>query len=47
MRKEILNWLIRNNLRSLEDIGKVMNLYYTNKPFLLEIVRKNQIGKIK
>jgi flagellar protein FlaI len=47
MRKEILEWLIKNNIRSLEEIGKVMNTYYTNKPFLTEVIRKNQVEKFK
>jgi flagellar protein FlaI len=46
-RKKILKWLIKNKLRKLTEIGKVMNLYYTNKKLLKEIIKKNQIEKIK
>ncbi len=46
-RRKILKWLIKNNLRKLEEIGKVMNLYYTNKKLLNEIIKKNKIEKLK
>ena len=46
-KKEILNWLINKGIRSLNETGKVMNLYYTNKALLSEIIKKNQVEKLK
>jgi flagellar protein FlaI len=46
-RKEVLTWLLKSNIRSLEEIGKAMNMYYTNKPLLLDVLLKNQVEKFK
>lgn len=50
-KKSILIWLIKNNVRSLEEFGKVMNLFYRNKESLLQAIKKNDkeavIGKTK
>lgn len=46
-KREILNWLIKNNIRDLKRIGKVMNLYYTNKELLDKIIEKNQFKKLE
>ena len=40
-KKDILNWLIKNNLRDLKLIGIVMNLYYTNKTLLDKLMKEN------
>jgi archaeal flagellar protein FlaI len=40
-KKKILQWLIKNNIRGLDEFGKIMNLYYRNKPLVLQAVSKN------
>ncbi|MBU0959433.1 MAG: type II/IV secretion system ATPase subunit, partial [Nanoarchaeota archaeon] len=45
-KKKIFDWLIKNKIRNLESIGKVMNLYYTDNEKLKEIIRTNQVSKI-
>jgi flagellar protein FlaI len=40
-KKNILSWLIKNNMRSLAEIGKVMNLYYKNKELLIKYITSN------
>lgn len=40
-KKNILEWMIKNNLRSLEEMGRVTNLYYRNKELLLKAMAKN------
>jgi flagellar protein FlaI len=45
-KKRILEWMIKNNIRELNDFGRVMSLYYTNKDDLMDKVRKNQIKAI-
>jgi flagellar protein FlaI len=40
-KKDILNWLIKNESRSLGEIGKVMNMYYRNKEMLIKAMHSN------
>jgi len=37
----VLSWLINNKIRDLKSIGKVMNIYYSNKEFLFGAMKKN------
>jgi len=46
-RKKILSWMIKNNQRSFEQMGRVINIYYTNPKLLSEIMAKNDLGKIQ
>jgi flagellar protein FlaI len=39
-RKKILGWMIKKNIRSFEQIGKIMNVYYTNPRILSEMMKK-------
>lgn len=45
-RKKILEWLIKNNLRSIDEFGKAMKLFYQNKIRLLEMIRTNDKNKL-
>jgi len=45
-KKAILSWMIKNNIRNLDSMGKVMNLYYTNPELLNSIIKKNEISKV-
>ena len=45
-KKSILQWLIKNKLRSFQQLGRVMNLYYTNPNELSRIIKKNDVSKI-
>ena len=40
-KKKIISWLIQHNLRSLQEIGKVINLYYKNRETLMKAINKN------
>ena len=44
-KKEILKWMIKNKIRDLNSLGKVMNMYYTNLNSLQEAIKKNDIKK--
>jgi archaeal flagellar protein FlaI len=46
-RKKILEWLIKNNLRSIKEVGNTMELFYEDEKSLIETMRKNDISKIK
>ncbi len=45
-KRGILEWMIKNKIRSLEDFGKVMNIYYSNSEELDRIISKNDIKRI-
>jgi len=40
-RKKIMLWLIKNDIRDLKSIGKVMNIYYKNKEMLFSAINRN------
>ncbi len=45
-RKSILQWLIKNKIRDLNSIGKLMMIYYNDKEELEKIMEKNEVDKI-
>ncbi len=45
-KKKILSWLIKNKIRDLNDFGKVMNFYYTNKELLIKFINKNNVKAV-
>ena len=45
-KRKILAWLIKNNIRELNEFGKVTNLYYKNKKLLFEIIKKDDTKAI-
>lgn len=40
-KEKILNYLVKNNIRKLEDVGKVINHYYVDPNFIINLVNKN------
>jgi len=45
-KKGILSWAIKNKIRSLNDMGRIINFYYTNRPLLLTSIRQNNINRV-
>ena len=45
-KKNILSWLAKKNLRGLNEFGKVMNLFYKNKEFLINAMKRGDKGAI-
>ena len=41
-KEEILKWLVKNNINTVDTVGRVMAEYYTNKDNLMGYVRKNK-----
>ncbi len=41
-RKGILMWMVKNEIRSITEISKVMTLYYSDEKKLLDVVNKNK-----
>ncbi len=40
-KEKILNWMVKNKIRSIEDVGKIMNDFYLDKETILKAVTKN------
>ena len=40
-KKKILDYLVKNNIRSLNEVGRVINHYYLEPDFVIDIVNKN------
>ena len=40
-KEDVLNWIVKNNIRSVEQVGNVMHLYYLDNEGLLGFVKKN------
>ena len=42
-KKKILKWLIKNKIRSLPEIGRVLNHYYSDRVELIKEIRRNNV----
>jgi len=40
MKKKILEWLVKNNTRQVEDVGKIFNRYYVDMDTVVKVVNK-------
>ncbi len=40
-KKSILDYLVKHNIRSLEEVGKIMNAFYINPDEVINVVEKN------
>ncbi|MEA3255653.1 MAG: ATPase, T2SS/T4P/T4SS family [Candidatus Altiarchaeota archaeon] len=45
MKKKILEWLVKNNIRQAENVGKIMNRYYVDKETVLDVVNNDRSPK--
>lgn len=45
-KQKILEWMLKQNISSLEDIGKVVNSYYLDRDYILNLVKKNKPFKV-
>ncbi len=43
-KKDILSWLIKNNVRSINQISSVMGIYYKNRTRLIDLMHKNDVS---
>ena len=42
-KEAVLKWLVKNNINTVDSVGRVMAEYYTNKDNLMGYVRKNKV----
>ncbi len=45
-KEKIISWLVKNNIRDLNDFGTVMNIYYTGEQEVTDAMKKNDIKRI-
>lgn len=45
-KKSVFSWMIKNKIRKLEELGKVMNYYYVDREELKRIMKNNEVNKI-
>lgn len=45
-KKQILNFMIKNNIRDLNDFGKIMNIYYTDIDVLRKAIKNNKVKEL-
>jgi len=45
LKKDILNWMLKNKIRQIEDVGKIMNRYYMDMETVIKIVKKGKSPK--
>lgn len=45
-KSDIMLWMVKNNIRSLQELGKVINLYYRNRPHLISSIAANDKAAI-
>ena len=41
-KESVLKWLVKQNINTVDNVGKVMAEYYTNSDYLMKCVRKNK-----
>ena len=41
-KEKVLHWLVKNNINTVDSVGRVVAEYYTNKEKIIEIVDKNK-----
>lgn len=39
---QVLKWLVKQNINTVDSVGKVMAEYYTQPEYLMKIVKKNK-----
>jgi DUF917 family protein len=44
-KKSILDWMVKNKLRQVEEVGKLMNLYYMDQEAVIDAVTKDKEPK--
>lgn len=45
LRKKILEWMVKKNVRNIQEVGKIMRQYYLDKELVLKAAKKNSDPK--
>ncbi len=41
-KEKILRWMLKNNVREINSVGKIVNSYYTDEDYVVDTVNKNK-----
>ncbi|HIK00472.1 TPA: CpaF family protein [archaeon] len=41
-KEKILKWMLKSNTRDINAVGRIVNTYYTNEDYVLDVVNKNK-----
>ena len=41
-KERILKWLLKNNVRDITSVGKIVSTYYADEDYVVDILNKNQ-----
>ncbi len=42
LKEDIIKWMVKQNLRNIDQVGKIMNTFYTDPDRLLQLVKSNK-----
>jgi flagellar protein FlaI len=45
-RRDILEWMVKNNLSKLDQVSRIMSYYYSDKEGIIKLINKNKIKEI-
>jgi hypothetical protein len=45
LKKNIIEWLVTNKIRQVDDVGKIMNRYYLDSDTVIDVVKNNKNPK--
>lgn len=45
LKKSILEWMLKNNIRQIEDVGKILNIYYRDTKTIVDAVKRRMSPK--
>ncbi|MCX8166325.1 MAG: ATPase, T2SS/T4P/T4SS family [Candidatus Micrarchaeota archaeon] len=45
-KKTVLEWMAKNNINNIEDVGNIISLYYDEKNRLMDMIRINKVPKV-
>ena len=44
-KEQVLTYLVKNSIDNVDDVGRVMAEYYTNKDQMMKLVKQNKVLK--
>ncbi len=45
VKKQVFEWMVKNRVRQVEDVGKIMNRYYVDKDTVVDVVQGDKAPK--
>ena len=45
-KEEILEWLVKNRINTVDGVGRIVAAYYSNREALLSLIRRGKGGEV-